>query len=155
MKYFNLLCCILVFASCSTNKITSTDSSTEEITEIKSKNKLVGKWILEYMSPVHGKTVKDLYKIQKPYLNFVDDTKVAGNNGCNNIAGAYKWEGSFILFETEHFRSTRMFCEGVDEKAFLNALQTVNQFTVSQDENRLILMTGDIVTLSFIKEIEE
>ena len=42
--------------------------------------------------------VQQLYKIQMPYLTFVDETKVAGNNGCNNIAGSYTLDGKVFHF---------------------------------------------------------
>lgn len=118
------------------------------------KNELLGKWTLEYMSPVNGKDAKQLFKIQKPYLNFVDEIKVAGNNGCNNIAGEYRAEGNSIQFFTDKFLSTKMFCEGVDEGAFPNTLKTVNRFDVIDNGNKLVLMTGDIVTMSFRKSVQ-
>ena len=86
-----------------------------------------------------------------PYLTFVDDEKVAGNNGCNNIAGTYSLNGRMLLFDTEKFISTRMFCEGVDEAAFVNALKTINGYGVINDGTKLVLLTGDIVSMSFVK----
>jgi len=121
---------------------------------VQKKNELLGKWTLEYMSPVNGKDVKQLFKIQKPYLHFVDETKVAGNNGCNNIAGEYSSEGNRIHFNTDKFISTKMFCEGVDETAFPSALKTISHFDVIDDGNKLILLTGDIVSMSFLKAKE-
>jgi len=139
----------LIF-SCHSPKIIS-ESETKEGTVVQNDNKLLGKWALEYMTPVNGKDVKQLFKIQKPYLNFVGETKVAGNNGCNNIAGKYSSEGNKIHFETDKFISTRMFCEGVDETAFPNALKTINTYTVTENGEKLLLLTGDIVSMSFVK----
>ena len=143
---------LLIF-SCSSQKINS-NSETEKIETVKINENLLGKWTLEYMSPVNGKEAKQLFKIQKPYLNFVDATKVAGNNGCNNIAGEYSAKDNEIHFDTEKFISTKMFCEGVDETAFPNALKTINRYDVIHDGNKLVLLTGDIVTMSFVK-VEE
>lgn len=139
-----------LFISCKTNKAAEVEASTN--VNIFETSGLQGKWTLEYILPVDGKDIKQLYKIQMPYLNFVDDTKVAGNNGCNNINGAYSiFSNNSIKFNTDKFGSTRMFCEGLDEKAFLNALKSVNKFDVIDDGEKLVLITGDIVTLSFVR----
>jgi len=142
----------LLAFSCNSQKITSAPGPKSEIKSIaQDNNELIGKWTLEYMSPVNGKEVKQLFKIQKPYLNFVDEAKVAGNNGCNNIAGEYSSKGNEIHFDTDKFRSTRMFCEGVDETAFTNVLKTVNRYSITENGEKLILLTGDIVSMSFRK----
>lgn len=137
--------------SCKTNKVTEVEPPNPVITFENSG--LQGKWTLDYIMPVNGKSAKDLFKIQMPYLNFVDGTKVAGNNGCNNVSGGYsmKTDDNFIQFDTEKFASTRMFCENFDEKAFLNELGKVNRFDIIDDGNKLVMMTGDIVTMSFVK----
>lgn len=140
----------LLIMSCKTQQ-TITEPSTENESS-KFDERLKGKWILEYMSPVNGKDVKQLYKIQKPYLTFVDAGKVAGNNGCNNIAGKYSTENEIIHFNTEKFISTRMFCEGVDEQAFLSVLKTINRYDVIDDGNKLLLLTSDIISMQFVRE---
>lgn len=114
--------------------------------------KLEGKWVLDYMSPVNGKDVKELFKIQMPYLTFVDQQRVAGNNGCNNIAGSYTREGQTIRFETDKFASTKMYCEGIDEQAFTSILKTVNNYQIIEDGNKLVLLTSDIFSMRFVKE---
>ncbi len=154
MKSFIAFTLILfLIFSCNSQKI---NSGAEPKTDVKpivhNNDELLGKWILEYMSPVNGKEVKELFKIQKPYLNFVDETKVAGNNGCNNIAGEYSSsEGNVIQFKADNFISTRMFCQGIDESAFINVLKTINRYEVIDEGNKLVLLTGDIVSMSFLK----
>lgn len=142
MKYFLSILSIFTLLSCETAKITE---------ESEPENELTGKWVLDYMSPVSGKDIDGLFKIQKPYLTFVDDTKVAANNGCNNMAGEYKKDGKMIIFDTEKFRTTRMFCEGVDESAFPGILKTVNNYTIIDNGTKLMLLTGDIVSMTFVK----
>jgi len=143
---------MFVLFSCKTNQTNS--ESNESKTEM-NKNELVGvKWELEYMSPVNGKNVAQLFKIQKPYLKFVDNDKVAGNNGCNNISGAYSMDGNKITFETDKFAATRMFCEGLDETAFTGILKTINNYEVINDGSKLILLTSDIHSMIFTK-VEE
>lgn len=158
MKYLNVLFLGLIFSfvGCSSNQIASNSPEIDEkIVEKKENNELIGKWILEYIAPVHGKNIDELFRIQKPYLNFVDDSKVAGNNGCNNIAGVYKWIENTISFDTDNFRSTRMFCEGIDESIYSNALKAINHFAIIEEGSRLVLLTGDIVAMSFVRELEK
>lgn len=163
MKNSLLIILVLFFTGCTTQKATESNQETEMSMEnqntngsslVQPKDPLLGKWQLKYLSPTSGRDISH-YKIQKPYLNFVDEHKVAGNNGCNNIAGAYIADESKINFETSKFASTRMFCEGVDEAAFLTALGTANRYTVMEDGLKLNLLTDDVVILSFTKVIEK
>ncbi|HUH34539.1 MAG TPA: META domain-containing protein [Moheibacter sp.] len=146
---------VFITAACQSQKIVA-EMPTENPIEnaAQSSNELLGKWTLEYMSPVDGKNVKDLYKMQMPYLNFVDQNKVAGNNGCNNIAGSYQSENKSIQFHTNTWASTRMFCQNVNEAAFLNALKTINRYSLVDDGQRLMLMTSDIATMILVKTEE-
>lgn len=149
-----ILISFLIF-SCQTQKKLSNNASKHQTQEKSNMDTdLLGKWSLEYMSPVDGKNVQDLYKIQMPYLTFVDESKVAGNNGCNNVAGHYTLDGESISFHTEEFRSTRMFCQGVNENAFIDVLKTINNYTLIENGNKLMLLTTDIASMIFVK-VEE
>ena len=149
MKLSLLLIAFLFLFSCQTTpKVV--EENAQNTTEITSKDELFGKWTLDYLSPTSGKDISH-YKIQKPYINFVDEVKLAGNNGCNNIAGTYSLKGNTIQIG-DKFSSTRMFCEGVDEQAYLNTLQSVNKFDVIEEGKKLVMMTDDMVMLSFTKE---
>lgn len=150
MKLIFSLVILTSLIACKTNQIASGTSETT-MDAPKFDERLAGKWTLEYMSPVNGKDVKQLYKIQMPYLNFVDENKVAGNNGCNNISGGYSAKDNIIKFETDKFAATRMFCEGVDEQAFLNVLKSINRYDVIDDGNKLVLITSDIVSMTFVR----
>lgn len=154
IKFIFPLFISFIFISCKMTKVTAHSTETESQSEVqKFDERLLGKWTLDYIMPKDGKDLKQLYKIQKPYLNFVDETKVAGNNGCNNVSGGFSFgEGNFIQFHTEKFGSTRMFCEGVDEKVFLDGLKAVNKFDITDEGKKLVFITGDIVTMSFLKE---
>lgn len=167
MKKIITLSIALIFMSCNTQKTTvETTQNTEETTTVmensenagaslvQPKDPLLGKWQLDYLSPTSGRDISH-YKIQKPYLNIVDDHKVAGNNGCNNIAGEYEFDERKINFKTDKFASTRMFCEGVDEAAFVNTLGSVNRYAVMDDGLKLILSADDVVMLSFTKVFEK
>lgn len=155
MKFLLLVFVCIQTVACQLNKAINSPKSEKE-TEVLTglRNPLKGKWVLDYMSPVGGKDFKKLFQIQKPYLTFVDEIKVAGNNGCNNIAGEYSATDNIIHFDTSRFRSTKMYCEGFDETAFIGVLKTINGFGIINDGKKLILLTGDIVSMSFVK-IEE
>lgn len=145
-----------LFFSCQTAKTidkNKTAAETEQTVQTM-KNELIGKWTLDYMSPVAGKSFDKLFGIQMPYLTFVDDVKVAGNNGCNNIAGEYSVTGERISFDTEKFKSTRMYCENFDETAFTGVLKTINGYSVINEGQKLILLTGDIVSMTFVRTQE-
>ena len=150
IKIITSLAILSFIISCKTNQIVE-KTSEPQIVVMPFLKSLEGKWTLEYMSPVNGKEAKQLFKIQMPYLNFVDATKVAGNNGCNNIAGEYSVNENEIQFDTEKFASTKMFCEGVDETAFPTALKVVNKFDVIENGTKLVLISGDMVTMRFVK----
>lgn len=150
-----VLSAFLLF-SCSANKnvVTQQQAEKQEVTMNKVDSELIGKWKLEYMSPVDGKNVNQLFRIQMPYLTFVDEEKVAGNNGCNNIAGLYTRDGKMIQFHTDKFASTRMYCQDLDEAAFVGVLKTINNYSVIDNGNKLMLLTSDIASMIFVK-VEE
>lgn len=135
------------------NPSENTSNSSSSSSLVQPKEPLLGKWQLQYINPTSGKDINH-YKIQKPYLNFVNNSQVAGNNGCNNISGEYKADDRTISFGTDKFGATRMFCENVDEQAFLNALSKVNRYAVMDDGMKLVFSTDDEITLSFTKVFE-
>lgn len=150
IKFILSFAILVSLFSCKTNQVTEIEvpppGSFFEMSGLQ------GKWTLDYIMPKDGKDIKQLYKIQMPYLNFVDETKVAGNNGCNNISGGYSVSlDHSIQFDTDKFGATRMFCEGVDEKVFLDGLKAVNKFDITDEGKKLVFITGDIVTMSFTK----
>lgn len=157
MKRISLLLLVSGFLiSCAVKQNTHLPTpmeTSETQPDTQSENPLLGKWTLEFLSPVAGKDIHH-FKIQKPYINFVDNNQLAGNNGCNNFAGYYTLEGDVIDFKTEGFKSTKMHCEGLDEEAFIKGLKMVNRFAVYRD-SKLALMAGDAIMLSFVKETED
>lgn len=155
MKIYLPLLAGFLFFSCQTAKNADKNNTAESNqNEQTMKDELIGKWTLDYMSPVAGKSFDKLFGIQMPYLTFVDNQKVAGNNGCNNIAGEYSVTGNRISFDTEKFKSTRMFCENFDETAFTGMLKTINGYSVINNGQKLILLTGDIVSMTFVRTQE-
>jgi len=47
-----------------------------------------------------------------PYLEFFDDHRLAGTDGCNRLIGGWTAKGDAVEFG--QLASTMMFCEGVD-----------------------------------------
>lgn len=154
----NLMMVLVVFSllfSCKSTKDATTQTQAEtQASQSADPRLLGGKWQLEYMTPVDGKNVSQLFKIQKPFLRFVDENKVAGNNGCNNISGGYEINGNKIQFFTDKFASTRMVCEGFKEEAFTGILKTINNYEIINDGSKLILLTSDIMSMTFVR-VEE
>lgn len=154
MRVFLTILSTFLILSCNTQKELSKNTEVQTTNDSTMNEDLIGKWVLEYMSPVGGKNIDQLYKIQMPYLTFVDGTKVAGNNGCNNLAGHYTFDGERISFDTDNFKTTRMFCQGVNEEAFVSVLKTINNYSLIDDGKKLMLMTTDIASMVFVK-VEE
>ena len=166
MKIIFVLTFSLFLFACNSQKTTTENQTQEPVTEtpnssnssnssfVQPKDPLLGKWELDYLNPATGKDISH-YKIQKPYLNFVDHQKVAGNNGCNNISGGYEFDERKIHFQTDKFASTRMFCEGVDEKVYVNALASVTKYSVIEDGLKLVLSANDEIVLVFTKVPEK
>ncbi|MFV0304883.1 MAG: META domain-containing protein [Moheibacter sp.] len=150
MKYILTLLLFGFIFSCNSQKQVVQNQLEMETTNFDAK--LKGKWVLDYMSPVNGKNFEELFKIQMPYLNFTDGQKVSGNNGCNNIAGNYNTDGKTIQFETDKFMKTRMYCEGFDESTFTGVLKTVNNYEIIEEGQKLVLLTSDIFSMTFVRE---
>lgn len=49
---------------------------------------------------------------EEPWLEFLSDGKLTGNDGCNQLMGGWNAGGSEVF--AGPLASTRMFCEGVD-----------------------------------------
>lgn len=45
-------------------------------------------------------------------MEFTEDGKVSGTDGCNRLSGGYSEDADTVTFE--QLASTMMFCEGVD-----------------------------------------
>lgn len=50
---------------------------------------------------------------QQPWLEFAEDGKLTGSDGCNRLVGSWKADGEKLDFG--QLAGTRMFCEGVDD----------------------------------------
>jgi heat shock protein HslJ len=109
---------------------------------------LVGKtWQL---SSINGKAVNAPASGRElPYITFTTDNKAMGNSGCNNFSGSYNLndEGGLNISQV---MATKMFCEGVDEGGFFDALDKVTMSKVEKD--KLTLMDGTAEVLVFVSK---
>ena len=113
-------------------------------------SKLNGTWELNYIT---GSSIAfdGLYPNKKPTITF-DAAKntLSGNTGCNSFNGPLKVDGNKISF-TDPMAMTKMMCSGDGETVFLQTLQKVNSWTVS-DGNTLNFIMVDIATMRFSKK---
>lgn len=106
-------------------------------------------WELEYIT---GSRIafNGLYPDKKPQINFNPETKmVSGSASCNGYTAPYTLTGNDISFG-EPGPTTMMFCEGGGEKAFIEMMKKVTQFSIDAD-NKLNLIADDIPVMRFKK----
>ena len=141
MKRLTLLLAITfgIFVSCDSKKAVAATGS----------NSLEGNWELNYIS---GPKIafEGLYPDQKPNITFVlKENKVMGKNSCNNYSGKIKVDANTIYFDENGMISTKMFCGGEGESLYMNTLQKVNGYSISEDRKTLNLLMGDIAVMRF------
>lgn len=114
---------------------------------------LEGEWMLSSITTLNtvGKDLKALYSIKIPSLKFeVKDRKVYGNDGCNNIHGAFELKNTNGIKIGDKMASTMMFCEGVADRDFINGLQSVTTYDVV--DGKLLLRSGENIIMIFVKK---
>jgi heat shock protein HslJ len=112
---------------------------------------LQGAWELNYIS---GPRIAfgGLYPDNKPTITFnLKETSVSGKNSCNSYAGKLNVNGSKISFK-EPMMVTKMFCPGEGENVYMNTLQKIDSYSVSEDGKTLNFIMGDIVMMRFEKK---
>jgi len=99
-------------------------------------NLLKGKW---YLIPA---LESDTATGHVPEIQFdVKESKFTGNTGCNRMSGTFLATDSSLHF-SEKMITTRMFCAGYNESAFLQNLLRVDYYKVRKGV--LILSVGGI-----------
>ncbi len=68
-------------------------------------------------------------------LEFTEDGKVSGTDGCNRLTGGWEAKGDKVTLGP--LASTKMFCEGVD--TWLSGVETV---TISQGQTLVVADTS-------------
>lgn len=110
---------------------------------------LGGQWVLDKIHTTK-QTVDKMYPYKKPFINLdIFSTKFTGNTACNMISGMVTMYQNTMKFD--HITKTEMFCDGVNEKAFTEALTKVTHFQL--EGTRLVLLQKDKKLLEFKRSL--
>ncbi len=134
--------------SISDNKLLLIQDDTVVMTFVRPGN-LAGSWELEEFigRDRSAKSLDDRFPNQKPTLTF-QNNKVSGNDGCNNLSGAYLAVGNSLT--VKNIATTRMACQGVDADAFGERFNNVNKYEIQN--GKLVLFANDVKTMVFKKK---
>lgn len=139
---------IVFVASC----LLTACKSTQKTTSVPEISKLAGNWELNYIS---GPRIAfdGLYPNKKPTISFDTSTnRVSGNSSCNSFNGKLNADGNKINFN-EPMAMTRMACmDGNGETVFMETLQKINSYSITDDGKTLNLIMGDIAMMRFTKK---
>jgi heat shock protein HslJ len=72
----------------------------------------------------------------------VKESKFSGNTGCNRMSGTFFAQDSASIQFSDKMITTRMFCTGYNESAFLQNLLRVNNYKFRK--SMLIFSVGDV-----------
>jgi len=91
------------------------------------------------VSSINGNTpIIEQYNRGLPTIGFTKDNKVTGHGGCNRYSGEYTLEGDKLTLG--RMLSTKMFCEGGGEDAYMKALGTASSYKATK--NKLVLLSA-------------
>lgn len=127
----------LSFVSCTTSKPAVKTAS------------LGGTWELKYITG--PKIAFDgLFPNKKPTIAFdLKENKIAGNNSCNQYFGALLIDGAKINFKDAKIGMTMMACEGNGDSVFMDTLNKIESYTITDDGKTLNFLLGNIVMMRF------
>lgn len=112
--------------------------------------KLNGTWELNYLSGTKI-ALEGLFPKGKPTLLFdFPKEEAMGNGGCNGYSSKVKVDQQKITFADP--LSTMMFCEGNGEPQYFKALKTITSYSLSDNDNTLNLIAGDIAVMRFTRK---
>lgn len=113
------------------------------------KASLEGIWELDFISGPRI-TFEGLFPNQKPTIKFdLVANKVSGNNSCNQYFGNLIIDGNKINFKDAKMGMTMMACEGNGDSVYMNTLEKVESYTVTNDGKTLNFLVGDVVMMRF------
>lgn len=111
---------------------------------------LNGTWELNYIS---GPKIAfaAMYPDKKPQIKFnLSANEIGGNTSCNGFSSKITIDGNKISI-SEPFAKTMIFCDGGGETTFLNMLQKVNRYAVTNG-NTLAFIMGDVAVMRFTRK---
>ncbi|MBW4362528.1 META domain-containing protein [Flavobacterium taihuense] len=125
------------FSSCSTSKPVMKSASLE------------GTWELNYITGPRI-TFDGLYPNKKPTITFnTKENKVTGNNSCNQYFGALLLDNDKINFKDAKIGMTMMACEGNGDTVYMDTLNKIERYTISDDGKALNFLIGNVVMMRF------
>jgi heat shock protein HslJ len=127
----------LILASCTAKKATLETASLE------------GKWELNYIT---GPKIafNGLYPNKKPTIAFdIVNNKVTGNNSCNQYFGALILDGAKINFKDAKMGMTMMACDGNGDSIYMETLQKIETYTITDEGKTLNFLAGNVVMMRF------
>lgn len=115
-------------------------------------SKLDGNWELNYITGPRI-TFDGLYPNKKPTINFDSkENRVSGNNSCNSYTGKLVVTGNKIDF-TQPMAVTKMMCiDNQGEQVYMNTLQKITSYDITDDGKTLNFISGDIAMMRFTKK---
>lgn len=115
-------------------------------------SKLEGNWELNYIT---GPRIAfdGLYPDKKPTINFdTKENRISGNNSCNSYTGKLIVTDNKIDF-TQPMAATKMMCmDGQGEQVFMNTLQKITSYNITDEGKTLNFMSGDIAMMRFTRK---
>lgn len=132
-----IFCSVLV--SCNSVKTINTEKAS-----------LKGAWQLIYIS---GPRIdfSGLYPNDKPTITFdLKENRVFGKNSCNSYSGTLNVDGNKISFKGP-MAVTKMFCPGEGENVYMNTLEKIDSYSISEDGKTLNFIVGDVAMMRFKK----
>jgi heat shock protein HslJ len=125
------------FVSCNTSKSAVKTTSLE------------GTWELKYITG--PKIAFDgLFPNKKPTIAFdLKENKITGNNSCNQYFGALLMDGAKINFKDAKIGMTMMACEGNGDSVYMDTLNKIESYTITDDGKTLNFLLGNIVMMRF------
>jgi len=76
-----------------------------------------------------------------PELTFIEKGVIKGHSGCNGLRANYKTTGDGKI-EIRPGAMTKMFCQGVDEKGFLESIRNTESLKMDKEELLLVDSAG-------------
>ena len=125
------------FVSCTTSKPAMKTASLE------------GTWELNYIT---GPRIAfdGLYPNKKPIIAFdLKENKVVGNNSCNQYFGSLLMDGAKINFKDAKMGMTMMACQGNGDSVYMDTLNKIESYTITDDGKTLNFLIGNVVMMRF------
>ena len=112
---------------------------------------LQGAWELYYISGPRRDFSK-LYPNDKLTITFdLKENRVFGKNSCNSYSGTLNVDKNKISYKGP-MTVTKMFCPGEGENIYMNTLEKIDSYSISEDGKTLNFIGGDVITMRFKKK---